>query len=143
MHTRSRVANGNNASAAADHPAADGAGHHLAGRAGPERVPGQLPGREQPLSGLTSAHRWPNLGGVTGPPGRLADAVRRPLPLAYHPLYRFYEGGSMTRAFRGLPGRPDDRWSEDWVGSCTPAGNSDPDGRAQGISPVELPGGGT
>ena len=31
---------------------------------------------------------------MTGEPGRLADAVRRPLPLAYHPLYRFYEGGS-------------------------------------------------
>ena len=41
---------------------------------------------------------------MTGEPGRLADAVRRPLPLAYHPLYRFYEGGSMTRAFRGRPG---------------------------------------
>src|SRR5215831_6681958 len=80
---------------------------------------------------------------VTGQPGRLREAVRRPLPLGYHPLYRFYEGGSMTRAFRGLPERPDDWWSEDWVGSCTPAGNSDPDGQAQGISPVELPGGGT
>src|SRR5436190_4380783 len=80
---------------------------------------------------------------VTGQPGRLAEVVRRPLPLAYHPLYRFYEGGSMTRAFRGLPGRPDDWWSEDWVGSCTRANNDDPDGRAQGLSPVGLPGGGT
>ena len=77
---------------------------------------------------------------MTGQPGRLADAVRRPLPLVYHPLYRFYEGGSLTRAFRGVPERPDDWWSEDWVGSCTCANNTDPDGRAQGLSSVELPG---
>ena len=50
---------------------------------------------------------------------QLREAVRRPLPLAYHPLYRFYEGGSLTRAFRGLPAGADDWWSEDWVGSCT------------------------
>ena len=25
---------------------------------------------------------------------RLRDAIRRPLPLGYHPLYRFYRGGS-------------------------------------------------
>ena len=80
---------------------------------------------------------------MTGQPGRLADAVRRPLSLAYHPLYRFYEGGSLTRAFRGLPERPDDWWSEDWVGSCTRANNDDPGGRAQGLSSVDLPGGGT
>jgi mannose-6-phosphate isomerase len=71
---------------------------------------------------------------------RLREAVRAPLPLAYHPLYRFYEGGSLTRNFRGLPDRPDDWWSEDWVGSCTSASNDDPDGRAQGMSSVELPG---
>ena len=46
---------------------------------------------------------------------RLQDAVRRPLPLGYHPLYRFYRGGSLTRTFRGLPERPDDWWSEDWA----------------------------
>ena len=33
------------------------------------------------------------------------DDLRRPLPLAYHPLYRFYEGGALTRQFRGLPQR--------------------------------------
>jgi len=71
---------------------------------------------------------------------RLRDAIRRPLPLGYHPLYRFYRGGSLTRAFRGLPGGADDWWSEDWVGSCTRAGNDDPDGRPQGMSPVDLPG---
>ena len=80
---------------------------------------------------------------MTRQPGRLREVARRPLPLAYHPLYRFYDGGSMTRAFRGLRRRPDDRWSEDWVGSCTRASNDDPDGRAQGLSPVGLPGGGT
>jgi len=70
----------------------------------------------------------------------LRAAIRRPLPLAYHPLYRFYEGGSLTRQFRGLPDRPDDWWSEDWVGSCTEANNSDPDGNAQGMSSVDVPG---
>jgi mannose-6-phosphate isomerase len=73
----------------------------------------------------------------------LREAIRRPLPLAYHPLYRFYEGGSLTRSFRGLPERPDDWWSEDWVGSCTRSGNDDPHGRPQGLSPVGLPGVGT
>jgi len=56
---------------------------------------------------------------------QLRAAIRRPLPLAYHPLYRFYEGGSLTRQFRGLPDRPDDWWPEDWVGSCTAANNPD------------------
>ncbi len=65
-------------------------------------------------------------------------AVRRPLRLAYHPLYRFYEGGSLTRSFRGVANRPDDSWSEDWVGSCTQANNPGPDGRPQGMSTVEL-----
>src|SRR6201989_1743731 len=73
---------------------------------------------------------------------RLRDADRPPLPLGYHPLYRFYQGGSLTRTFRGLPERPDDWWSEDWVGSCTRANNDDPDGRAQGLSSVALPAGG-
>ena len=71
---------------------------------------------------------------------RAAAAVRRPLRLAYHPLYRFYQGGSLTRGFRGLPAGADDWWSEDWVGSCTVAGNADRDGRAQGLSEVDVPG---
>jgi mannose-6-phosphate isomerase len=79
---------------------------------------------------------------MTGWLDRLRAAVRRPLPLAYHPLYRFYQGGSLTRQFRGLPERPDDFWSEDWVGSCTLAGNSDPDGQPQGLSVVDVPGAG-
>ena len=70
----------------------------------------------------------------------VADAIRRPMALAYHPLYRFYEGGSLSRAFRGLPDRPDDWWSEDWVGSCTVANNPDPDGARQGLSVVDVPG---
>jgi len=76
-------------------------------------------------------------------PGRVAaarSAIRLPLPLAYHPLYRFYEGGALTREFRGEPQRPDDWWSEDWVGSCTLAGNTDPDGHPQGLSTVEVAG---
>ena len=72
----------------------------------------------------------------------LREGIGQPLPLAYHPLYRFYEGGSLTRRFRGLPERPDDWGSEDWVGSCTCANNTGPDGRAQGLSTVELPGAG-
>jgi len=70
----------------------------------------------------------------------IAAAIRRPLPLPYHPLYRFYEGGALTRTFRGLPERPDDWWSEDWVGSLTRAGNDDPDGKPQGLSRVDVPG---
>jgi mannose-6-phosphate isomerase len=72
----------------------------------------------------------------------LRQGIGEPLPLAYHALYRFYEGGSLTRRFRGLPERPDDWWSEDWVGSCTCANNTGPDGRAQGLSTVEVPGAG-
>src|SRR5580698_9743042 len=79
---------------------------------------------------------------MTAPASPLREAIRRPLPLDYHPLYRFYEGGSLTRTFRGLPARPDDWWSEDWVGSCTRAGNDDPEGRSQGLSRVPVPGGG-
>jgi mannose-6-phosphate isomerase len=80
---------------------------------------------------------------VTDRLGELREAIRRPLPLAYHPLYRFYEGGSLTRQFRGLPDRLDDCWSEDWVGSCTEANNAGPDGHAQGMSSIDLPGFGT
>ena len=70
----------------------------------------------------------------------IAAAIRRPLRLPYNPLYRFYEGGSLTRSFRHLPSRPDDWWSEDWVGSCTVANNADPDGKPQGLSRVDVPG---
>jgi mannose-6-phosphate isomerase len=75
-----------------------------------------------------------------GRAARLAEAIRRPLPLPYHPLYRFYEGGALTRTFRDITQRPDDCWSEDWVGSCTSANNNDPAGRPQGPSPIDVSG---
>jgi mannose-6-phosphate isomerase len=69
---------------------------------------------------------------------QLRDGIKRPLSLSYNPLYRFYEGGSLTRAFRALPVGEDDCWSEDWVGSCTCANNTDPDGNTQGLSTVKV-----
>lgn len=75
---------------------------------------------------------------MTEAPPQWRDAVRRPLDLAYHPLYRFYLGGGLTQAFRGLPDPRDSQWSEDWVGSVTTAGNCDPDGRRQGLTLVGL-----
>ncbi|HEY9162519.1 MAG TPA: hypothetical protein VIS94_15680 [Desulfomonilia bacterium] len=73
----------------------------------------------------------------------LRDIIRRPIPLPYHPLYRFYNGGGLVRKFRGLPDTGDGWWSEDWVGSCTVAGNRGPDGLEQGLSTVEANGAGT
>lgn len=69
----------------------------------------------------------------------LHDALRHPLRLPYHPLHRFYSGGSLVRTFRRIPDTPDDWCSEDWVGSCTVAGNPDPNGTQQGLSTVEIP----
>jgi mannose-6-phosphate isomerase len=69
---------------------------------------------------------------------RLA-ALHRPLHLPYHPLYRFYQGGALAQAFRGLSDPRDDWWSEDWIGSVTAAGNADPDGNEQGLSTVDVP----
>ncbi|HEY45338.1 MAG TPA: hypothetical protein G4O14_00990 [Anaerolineae bacterium] len=69
----------------------------------------------------------------------LRNAIRLPLLLPYHPLHRFYRGGSLVRTFRGIPDTPDDWWSEDWVGSCTVAGNPDPEGNQQGLSSVDIP----
>jgi mannose-6-phosphate isomerase len=68
------------------------------------------------------------------------ETARGPLWLGYHPLYRFYEGGRLTRTFRGEPDRPDDWWSEDWVGSCTVANNPDSSGGEQGLSTIEVAG---
>jgi mannose-6-phosphate isomerase len=68
----------------------------------------------------------------------LRDAIKRPLLLSYHPLCRFYKGGALVRAFRGVSSGPDDWWSEDWVGSCTLAGNRDPEGSPQGLSTVDV-----
>src|ERR1700730_16217063 len=69
------------------------------------------------------------------------ESLRRPLPLAYHPLYRFYEGGALTRQFRGLPERPGAGGPENWGGPAACAGTPDPDGRVQGLSTVDLPSG--
>ena len=45
------------------------------------------------------------LGGITlGMPDRLEllrEAIKHPLPLAYHPLYRFYEGGALDQEVPG------------------------------------------
>jgi mannose-6-phosphate isomerase len=95
------------------------------------------------FAGMGDVAEPEGLNAMTDRLDQLREAIRRPLPLAYHPLYRFYEGGSLTRQFRGVPDRPDDWWSEDWVGSCTEANNSDPAGRAQGASSIDLPGMGT
>ena len=70
----------------------------------------------------------------------LRNAIRQPLPLPYHPLYRFYNGGGLVRKFRGMPDANDGWWSEDWVGSCTLAGNRGPDGSEQGLSTVDVTG---
>jgi hypothetical protein len=41
---------------------------------------------------------------MTGRLTTLREEISQPLPLAYHPLYPFYEGGSLTRRFRGHAG---------------------------------------
>jgi mannose-6-phosphate isomerase len=46
-----------------------------------------------------------------------------PLRLAPNRVYRFYRGGQLMDAFRGLPGPADTDQPEDWVGSVTPAVN--------------------
>jgi mannose-6-phosphate isomerase len=69
---------------------------------------------------------------------RFAD---RPIRLTENPVRTFYEGGRLWRQFRGSPEPRDDRWAEDWVGSCIQAGQPTPDGRAQGLSMVDLPDG--
>jgi mannose-6-phosphate isomerase len=68
-------------------------------------------------------------------------AVRGPLHLPPNPVFRGYRGGDRLRRFRGMPPRGDDNWPEEWVGSTTPAGNPDPEGRVQGLSMVETLGG--
>ena len=75
------------------------------------------------------------------------DRLRRGDPAAaaarLPPAVPVLRGRLADPAFRGLPDRPDDWWSEDWVGSCTQAGNDDPEGRPQGLSTVDLHGVGT
>jgi hypothetical protein len=44
---------------------------------------------------------------MTDRASQLREVVRRPLPLDCHPLYRFYQGGSLPRTFRALPAGQD------------------------------------
>ncbi|MGH3594793.1 MAG: hypothetical protein ACRDUT_02295 [Mycobacterium sp.] len=66
----------------------------------------------------------------------IAALVTRPLRLSENPVYTFYEGGLLWRQFRRSRCRHDSRWAEDWVASCIPATNADPQGLAQGLSRV-------
>ncbi len=51
----------------------------------------------------------------------LAAALREPLALSPNRLTRFYRGGRLLDAFRGVPDAADDDRPEDWVGSATRA----------------------
>jgi mannose-6-phosphate isomerase len=71
----------------------------------------------------------------------LAEALRDPIALAPNRISRFYRGGRLLDAFRGLPAAGDDRRPEDWLGSATEAWQ--PPGAAAhsvGISSVEIGG---
>ena len=92
--------------------------------------------------------RWPRIGAPRHERDAMTDAslggdaawrtaVRGPLLLPPNPVFRGYRGGDRLRRFRGTAPRGDDNWPEEWVGSTTPAGNPDPDGRVQGRSVVE------
>jgi len=66
-----------------------------------------------------------------------AAVHERPVMLGPNPVHRFYEGGALWRAFRGLEQR-DSGWAEDWVASCIRAGETE---RDEGLSPLlEHPG---
>lgn len=69
------------------------------------------------------------------------DAFRLPLRLAPNRVYRFYLGGALMDAFRGLPEPQDVDRPEDWVGSVTPAANP-PEHTypGEGLSSVEIDG---
>jgi mannose-6-phosphate isomerase len=64
-------------------------------------------------------------------------AVRRPIRLAYNPVYRGYLGGLRTQRFRGMPEPVDSLWSEDWVGSCTLSGSAASGQDLQGLSLID------
>jgi mannose-6-phosphate isomerase len=71
-----------------------------------------------------------------------AAALREPIPLPPNRIARFYRGGRMLGAFRGLDQPRDDGRPEDWVGSATatwsPPGSDDAD--RTGISAVQAGG---
>jgi mannose-6-phosphate isomerase len=68
-------------------------------------------------------------------------AFHLPLRLAPNRVYRFYHGGALMDAFRGLPDPRDTDRPEDWVGSVTPAVNP-PEHTypGEGLSSVEIDG---
>jgi mannose-6-phosphate isomerase len=67
--------------------------------------------------------------------------LRLPLRLGPNRVYRFYLGGALMDAFRGLPDPRDIDHPEDWVGSVTPAVNP-PEHTfpGEGLSSVEVDG---
>jgi mannose-6-phosphate isomerase len=67
---------------------------------------------------------------------RSAAGLEQPLTVAIRPVFRPYLGGDLVRRFRRRPSRGDDNWTEEWIGSVTPAGNPDPVGRQQGLTVV-------
>ena len=69
------------------------------------------------------------------------DAFMLPLRLAPNRVYRFYQGGALMDAFRGVPDPRDTDRPEDWVGSITPAANP-PEHTypGEGLSSVEVDG---
>lgn len=69
------------------------------------------------------------------------EAFLAPLLLPSNRVYRFYRGGQLLEAFRGLPEPADDVYPEDWVGSVTDARNPAAyRGVDEGLSPVEANG---
>jgi mannose-6-phosphate isomerase len=64
-----------------------------------------------------------------------------PLRLGPNRVYRFYVGGALMDAFRGLPDPTDTTFPEDWVGSVTPAANpAEHTYPGEGLSRVEVDG---
>ncbi|MHB8890637.1 MAG: mannose-6-phosphate isomerase [Candidatus Limnocylindrales bacterium] len=69
------------------------------------------------------------------------EAFLAPLLLPSNRVYRFYRGGALLGAFRGLPDPVDDAYPEDWVGSITSAVNPSAHSRVdEGLSAVEANG---
>lgn len=68
-------------------------------------------------------------------------AFLAPLLLPSNRVYRFYRGGKLLEAFRGLPEPGDDVYPEDWVASVTAASNPVAHRRVdEGLSLVEANG---
>lgn len=64
-----------------------------------------------------------------------------PMRLTPNRVYRFYRGGALLEAFRGVHDPADDFYPEDWVGSVTEAANPAAHGSAdEGLSAVTVGG---